>query len=155
VTRTSRFLAGGWSLALLALVAGGGCGSDGLGQRYPVSGRVTYKGAPVPSGTIAFIPEESSGKPAVGTISDGSYSLTTLSPGDGAFPGKYQVSVVSREGDQAAGAGPNSLGRLKKIAVANLTAKSRLPAKYETAAKSGLAREVLAQPNHFDFDLVE
>ena len=143
-------------VAGLGLLVIFGCGSDGLGKRYAVSGRVTYKGAALPSGTITFLPEDSKAKAAVGTITDGNYSLTTLSPGDGAFPGKYQVTVVSKDVDSSAvSAAPNSLNRLKKVAAANLAAKSRIPAKYELPSTSGLVREVLPQSNTFDFDLTD
>ena len=143
-------------VAGLGLLVIFGCGGDGLGKRYPVSGRVTYKGAALPSGTITFLPEDSKAKPAVGTITDGNYSLTTLSPGDGAFPGKYQVTVVSKDVDSSAvNTAPNSLNRLKKVAAVNLTAKNRVPAKYELPTTSGLVREVLPQPNKFDFDLTD
>jgi len=64
-----------------------GCGSDGLGRRYPVTGRVTYRERPVKSGTITFIPSNNVGRVAAGTIADGDYRLTTLSPGDGVSPG--------------------------------------------------------------------
>jgi hypothetical protein len=138
-------------LGLLVIL---GCGSDGLGKRYSVTGKVTYKGSALPSGTISFLPEDSKAKAAVGTITDGYYRLTTLSPGDGAFPGKYQVTVVSKDVDSSAvSAAPNSLRRLKTVAAANLAAKSRIPARYELASTSGLVREVLPQSNTFDFDL--
>ncbi len=143
-------------VAGLGLLVIFGCGGDGLGKRYTVSGRVTYKGAPLPSGTITFLPEDSKARPAAGTITDGNYTLTTLSPDDGAFPGKYQVTVVSKDVDSSAiNTAPNSLNRLKKVAAVNLTAKSRVPAKYELPTTSGLAREVLPQPNKFDFDLAD
>jgi hypothetical protein len=143
-------------LAALGLLAILGCGSDGLGKRYAVSGRVTYKGAAVSSGTITFIPEDSKGRPAIGTITGGEYRLTTLTPDDGAFPGKYQVTVVSKDVDTSAvGAAPNSLNRLKKVAAANLSAKSRIPPKYEIPQTSGLMREVLPKSNTFDFELTD
>jgi hypothetical protein len=143
-------------VAGLGLLVIFGCGGDGLGKRYSVSGRVTYKGAPLPSGIITFVPEDSQAKVAAGTITAGNYTLTTLSPGDGAFPGKYQVTVVSKDVDTSAvSAAPNSLNRLKTVAAANLAAKSRLPAKYELPTTSGLVREVLPQSNKFDFDLTD
>jgi hypothetical protein len=143
-------------VAGLGLLVIFGCGGDGLGKRYPVSGRVTYKGAALAAGTITFLPEASQAKAAVGTITDGSYTLTTLTPGDGAFPGKYQVTIVSKDVDSSAvAAAPNSLARIKKVAAANLAAKSRVPAKYELGTTSGLTREVLAQSNKFDFDLAD
>src|SRR4051812_47562957 len=79
--------------AVLASVSG--CGADdGIGQRYSVRGKVTYKGEPVTKGTVGFVPMDSSGRAAIGEIQpDGSYTLTTLIPLDGALPGKYRVSV--------------------------------------------------------------
>ena len=78
-------------LALLAAVGSSGCGDDtGLAKRYAVSGKVNYKGQPVEKGTISFIPENPEGRPAAGQIENGRYALTTLTPGDGAIPGKYQ-----------------------------------------------------------------
>jgi hypothetical protein len=143
-------------VAGLGLMVIFGCGSDGLGKRYTVTGKVTCKGVALPSGTITFVPEDSQAKTAVGTITDGNYTLTTLSPGDGAFPGKYQVTVVSKDVDSSAvSTAPNSLNRLKKVAAVNLTAKSRVPAKYELPTTSGLVREVLPKPNSFDFDLTD
>jgi hypothetical protein len=155
--RSSRRARPGWAIvAGLGLLVIFGCAGDGLGKRYAVSGRVTYKGTPVASGTITFLPEDSKAKAAVGTITDGHYTLTTLSPGDGAFSGKYQVTVVSKDVDTSAvSAAPNSLDRLKKVAAANLTAKSRVPAKYELPTTSELVREVLPQSNKFDFDLAD
>ena len=108
------------------------------------------------AGTITFLPEDSKAKPAVGTINDGKYSLTTLTPGDGAFPGKYQVTVISKDVDSSAvNAAPNSLNRLKTVAAANLAAKSRIPPRYELPSTSELVREVLPKANTFDFDLAD
>jgi hypothetical protein len=144
-------------LAALGLLAILGCGDDGLAKRYAVSGRVTFKGTPVSSGTITFVPEDSkAGRTATAVITDGSYKLTTLTPGDGAFPGKYQVSVVARDADTSEVAkAPNSLRRIKQIAAANLKARSILPEKYATPSTSGLTREVLAQSNQIDFELTD
>src|SRR4051795_1119568 len=78
-----------------------GCGEDdGIGQRYPVSGKVTYKGEPVAKGTVGFVPMDSGGRVANGDLQpDGSYTLTTHTPRDGALPGKYRVSVSAVEID--------------------------------------------------------
>ena len=53
-----------------------GCGGDesGLGRRYKVTGKVTYKGAPVPHGTVNFLPVKPpapEGRAASGEIKDG------------------------------------------------------------------------------------
>src|SRR4051812_27828313 len=81
-----------------ALLAALGCSSDdGVGKRYSVSGNVTYQGKPLAKGTIGFQPENQAERGASGEIVDGAYTLSTQTPGDGAFPGKYKVSIASRE----------------------------------------------------------
>ncbi len=77
-----------------------GCGDEtGLEKRYPVSGTVTYHDQPVKHGQIHFLPESVGGRSATGVIEDGRYSLTTMVPDDGAVPGKYQVTIVSKDID--------------------------------------------------------
>ena len=71
-----------------------GCG--GGSRTVPVRGTVTFKGKPVPNGTVTFIPD--SGPHATGEIGpDGSYTLTTYKTGDGAVPGSYKVVVVAMQ----------------------------------------------------------
>src|SRR6516225_917237 len=83
-------------LAALAFLSGvAGCG----GGRYAVHGRVVYEdGSPVTEGIV--IGEKAEGDRRVkaqGSVkSDGTFSWGTLSPGDGAEPGKYRVEVVPR-----------------------------------------------------------
>src|SRR4051812_32834985 len=83
----------------LTLIAG--CSDDGFGrQRYSVQGTVTYKGEDLAKGQIAFVPDEAQGgQVASAQIENGYYSLSTLTPGDGALPGKYKVTVVARDFD--------------------------------------------------------
>ena len=144
-------------LAGLGLLATAGCGvDDGVGTRYSVSGRVSHRGKPLESGTITFIPEGNQGRIATGSITDGRYDLSTVSPGDGAFPGKYLVTVVAKEkGDSDASPAPNSPGYLKRIAASTKAAKSVVPAKYQAPRTSGLARDVEPRSNRFDFELGE
>jgi hypothetical protein len=146
-------------LAALGLVAFSGCGDDtGLSKRYAVSGKVTYKGAPVEKGTISFIPASAEGRPASGQIENGSYTLTTLSPNDGAIPAKYKVTVMAQEIDTtemkeiAKGGQFHHDGAFAKAVKG---AKSLVPSKYALAETSGLEREVKAQSNSFDFELVD
>src|SRR3954453_2658007 len=92
----------GWrraaTLTAVPLLVVFGCGTDdGLGKRYPVSGTVKYKGQPVASGNINFVPDNADLRAAFGRIEDGAYSLTTLTEGDGALPGTYKVTVVAKE----------------------------------------------------------
>lgn len=137
-----------------------GCGDDsGLPARYKVSGTVKYKGAPVEKGAITFTPEDAAnGRSATGTIVNGSYSLTTHANSDGALPGKYKVSVSSREVDlskaEANAKGGGSM-RQDDVAKANKDAKKLTPAKYEIPETSGLTFEVKPSSNTADFDLAD
>ena len=83
-----------------------GCGGDdsGLGRRYKVTGKVTYKGEPVPHGTVNFMPIKPpppEGRAASGEIKDGYYSLSTAGDDDGALPGDYNVAIVAVDIDMA------------------------------------------------------
>src|SRR5262245_17940333 len=76
-------MAAGWVAALAFL---GGC-SDGRMKTAPVKGTITYKGKPVPQGSIMFQPEQ--GPAATADITNGSYVLKTYKNGDGAVLGKH------------------------------------------------------------------
>src|SRR5262245_61633132 len=90
------------ALSLLALIvwAAPGCsgGSQGLAV---VKGKITYKGKPVPNGTVNFLPDDGNKPSASGEIQpDGSYSLKTIMgtrPSDGAVLGKHKVMVVAMQ----------------------------------------------------------
>jgi hypothetical protein len=147
--------------ALLAfgMTAVVGCGDDtGLGKRYPVSGTVKYKGAPVEKGTIAFTPVDAGLRPATGQIDKGSYSLTTLNPGDGAMAGKYKVTVKSVEIDTTEMKTIAKGGQFhhdKAFADATKNAKSLVPSKYGLVETSGLEKVVQPSSNSIDFDLTD
>src|SRR5215475_82944 len=86
------------SLFLMILGCGGGAGRPPLAK---VSGKVTYAGKPVTTGSVMFTPvagsASDSARIATGQIeSDGSYSLTTFDTGDGAVLGQHLVTVESR-----------------------------------------------------------
>ncbi|MGE3820300.1 MAG: hypothetical protein AB7I30_12840 [Isosphaeraceae bacterium] len=142
----------------LALFASG-CGSDsGLPQRYPVSGKVTYKGEPVPKGRIDFVTSDPEGRSASGEITDGYYKLTTADPGDGALPGKYKVTVTSVEVDTSEMEKIAQGGQFhhdKAFFKAQKTAKNLLPPRYKLADTSGLEAEVKEESNTHDFELVD
>jgi len=91
---------------VLALV---GCGSPGMQQ---VTGKVTFEDGSIPKGEIAVIRFEpiegtqaaGQSKGASGDLQpDGTYRLTTIEKGDGAYVGEYKVcfsilkSYVGRE----------------------------------------------------------
>ncbi|MFG0335766.1 MAG: hypothetical protein ACF8TS_20595, partial [Maioricimonas sp. JB049] len=61
-------------LVALAVFGLAGCGDgpayDGP-TRFPLSGRVTFKGEPVASGMISFVPEDGNSNPAGGPVEAG------------------------------------------------------------------------------------
>lgn len=60
-----------------------------------VRGRITYKGQPLPEGTVMFV-AQTSGLAAAGTIQpDGSYVLISRSNQDGATVGRHRVAIVA------------------------------------------------------------
>jgi hypothetical protein len=139
------------SIGLLTLI---GCGEDdGIGKRYPVKGVVTLQGEPVPKGTVNFMPDEAGGRSAAGDLKDdGSYSATTLTPGDGMLPGKYKVSITAIEIDLTKVHGkPGGLYRTDLINKA--PRKLLVPKKYESPATSGLTIEVKPESNKYDIAL--
>lgn len=137
-----------------------GCGdSTGLPQRYPVSGKVTYNGEPVKSGTIVFEPNDmSTGKIANGTIEDGYYKLSTSGDGpDGALPGDYKIAIISKvvdnslvEANRQGGA-----GRQDDVFKAEKKAEFKVPKKYARSDTSALTAKVEAKSNSFDFGLTD
>jgi hypothetical protein len=142
----------------LAFVAVSGCSDDGLGTRYPVSGKVTYKGEPVAAGSISFYAtgENAEKRNATGVIKDGYYTISTIGTDDGAFPGDYNVAISARQADMSqANANREKTGgsaRQDDIAKAYREAKQMIPAKYENP-DSGLKAKVVAGSNSIDFPL--
>ena len=140
---------------LPALLAG--CG-DGRPERVPVSGRVTYQGEPVTTGTVYFWPEQ--GPQARGTIGpDGRYRLRTFEKEDGAVPGKHTVTIEAKE-VSAGGPDPKSMDEefeLFSDPDAESLAKPRVrwlvPEQYANRATSGLTAEVTPDGNTINFDL--
>jgi len=145
-----------------------GCSSDdGVGKRYAVSGKVTYKGAPVEKGNINFVTEKE-GRGASGRIENGSYSLTTLIPGDGVMPGTYRVTVESRDIDQAEAKaatkkyfekmgykGESSIIPPEVQAKLMAKAKNTVPEKYKSPQTTDLKATVEARSMTIDFELKE
>lgn len=137
-----------------------GCGDDsGLATRYKVSGTVKYKGEAVPKGTVVFEPTNPpppQGRVAQGSIENGSYTLTTLTPNDGALPGEYKVIIMSSDLDVAAlskGQGGLLHQGDKGHVEALKAAKNPLPQKYAQSDKTPEKAKVEARSNTFDFDL--
>jgi hypothetical protein len=90
-----------WCLLIVALTLAG-CGESI--SYVPVTGTVKYSDGTIPSGDIATVTFQPAAagpetKGASGTIGqDGSFSLHSVTPGDGARPGNYHVTVHVMQG---------------------------------------------------------
>jgi hypothetical protein len=88
-------------MACLMLAAG--CSKPPPGPaRFPVSGKITFDGQPVPRGTIAFEPDTragNSGPGGYGTIMDGRF---TTHPRMGAVSGAQFVRIAGFDGQATA-----------------------------------------------------
>ena len=139
-----------FALAIVAMMSFG-CGS--ANGTLGVSGTVTYQGKPV-VGEIQFAPENASGdaRAASGKLdSSGRYYLTTVESGDGAKPGKYLVTVISKGPDKPV---PEKQKRLMMEEDAKGNGDPLIPKKYLDPLTSGLTAEVHpSRGNIFNFDL--
>jgi hypothetical protein len=130
----------GFVFSLMLVV---GCGPKGDMATAPVKGKVTYNGAPLPSGTVMFVPEQ--GPAATGEIRpDGTYSLGTYGTNDGAVLGNHKVSItaIADMGDMLPEA-------------QSPTPPPLVPQKYLSHESSGLVVEVKSGTNEVDFDLTD
>jgi hypothetical protein len=100
---TDRRTFSGFSLVSIALlITSWGC-ADGSLPTGRVSGKVTFDGQPVTSGSITFAPTSGTvGKPAIGAVNaDGSYTLSTYAAGDGAAIGHHKVIYTPGGGSES------------------------------------------------------
>ena len=121
---------------MLALAFVLGCGASGppSGQ---LSGNVTYKGEPLGTGTIMFMPQSGDAPYAQAEISeDGSYKATTKEYGEKIPVGSYRV-MISAVKDM----GPEA------------PVMPLIPFKYSSDQQSGLTAQVVEGENKVDFDL--
>jgi hypothetical protein len=128
-------------LAVPVLLAG--CSASNEFPTEEVRGKITYRNAPVTTGTVVFVPEGD--KPAAtGEIKpDGTFELTTYEENDGAVIGKHTVMVTAVE-DMAGKLPEDSSG----------TPRVLVPFKYSNHSTSGLTAEVVeGQPNAISLDL--
>ena len=153
---------------ILVITSCGGT-DDGLGRRFPVSGKVTYNGKPLEKGAISFVPDDPKGVGASGAIENGSYALSTGGNNDGARAGKYKVTITAKEDSTAKAkaefekanrglknaAGTEDLGYIPKqfMTKAAEEAKSLIPAGYGDVRTTTLTAEVKEQSNTIDFKL--
>src|SRR5262245_51820829 len=110
-----------------------------------VVGRVTYKGEPLPSGTITFLGARGS-QPATGEINyDGTYEVV-------APTGDVRICVtvkpIPRRGSVTASTTTGGLTRCEYPAI-------MIPSKYADPGKSGLRFTIKKGTNQIDIDLTD
>ena len=134
------------ALCVLGMTVLAGCGEDdGIGKRFKISGTVTYNGVKVPKGTVNFLPVDTgNGRAASGVIKDGSYSMTTQSPGDGVLGGKYKVVISAYDVDEASVKAQmkSQSGAMPQDLLAQAPKKALVPTKYASMESSGLEATV-------------
>lgn len=83
-------------MAVLVVCSMGCSSSISAPRTAPVRGAVRFKGKPVAGVTVTFHPQFNMGSvkfaPSGLTGNDGSFTLSTTMPGDGAPPGEYAVT---------------------------------------------------------------
>src|SRR5262245_40432993 len=96
-------------LLLAAAATTAGCG-PGKPPAVPVKGKVTFRKATAPGGAlVVFHPKHPAfekrvgGKPFARVKEDGTFTLTTFQPDDGAPEGEYGVTVDWRGGPKKQG----------------------------------------------------
>jgi hypothetical protein len=161
-TIPSRFFTLLVSAGAALIIASCGEPDYGFGKRYPVTGKVTYNGQPLQKGSINFIPDGQKGAGASGTIDNGTYTMSTGGDGDGARPGKYKVTIISKEdttekakADFQKVSGNASSGMIPRqyLMSAEAAAKSLIPEGYGDPRTTNLEADVKEQPNTIDFPL--
>lgn len=85
-----------WWVVVVVLTWLVGCGHNGP-TRYDMSGKVTFQGQPVPSGTIAFEPVEGGIGGGHAFIEDGKYD--TSESGRGHLGGQHKVRISGNTGE--------------------------------------------------------
>jgi hypothetical protein len=141
-------------IVLLAMVSG--CNEARLPNMVPIRGEVLYKGKPLTEGegTVVYMPTEAGGEArrATGEIRpDGTFTLTTLDPGDGAMKGKYTIVVYCYKPHP--GEPTTREGRERLLREGGIKRGSFIPEKYANAANSGLTD--LVDDSHTGFKRIE
>jgi hypothetical protein len=119
---------------LLLALGCGGCGPAGKGN---VSGQVTFKGKPLPLGSIAFYAQEGNKDVVTSLIRNGAYAVEGVPAG----PAKITVMVVdpAKAGGGGKAANPKKGGDSAATGPAEAAA---LPERYRHPDQSGLTYTV-------------
>ena len=147
----------GGLLVLISLAVGCNPSADpNAPKTVPVTGTVTHKGQPVEGATVTLFAESGQGRGAIGTTdAQGKFTLTTVSPGDGAMVGTYKVSVSKTVVEGALTEEESAAYVAKGQQPPSGTLKDYLPEKYKDLNASGLTAEVKAGGTELKFDLTD
>jgi hypothetical protein len=117
-------------VAALAIVTLAGCGRPSFQlETSPVRGTVTLDDRPLPSGYVVV--PTMKGRMATGRIQpDGTFEMTTYSPGDGVQTGSQRVIVTPAPGDEP------------------VEKRVPIPQRYQQAGTSGLTIDVKPGEEH-------
>lgn len=150
-------------LGLAGLLLGLGVGCGGADKPVPVKGVVMMNGQPISGAAVQFVVIGTGGRPASAeTKEDGSYQMTTNTPGDGALPGEYRVLIswepppppVFRSGEE--GPSRQDMQRALDQHQAKLKKAGKgvtVPAIYSDPGKTPLTVKVPAPGGRADFTL--
>ncbi len=122
-----------------------GCGGDSdLPETVEVEGTIKYKGEPLKGGLVTFHPKAGR-KPGIGELrEDGTFSISTYEPGDGAELGEHVVTVEVFAGQAGTDVG---------LPGAEAPESSPIPTKYASADSSPLRFTVEKESKPADFSL--
>jgi hypothetical protein len=132
-------------VAFVAVLVALGCGSGGTKLNLvPASGKITLDGAPMATGIVTFLPEDSNQKfSPTGIIENGTYKLTTDGK-DGAPVGKYKVGVSPHSMGMGADAKMPEPGKQPKVSLNN---------KFMNPTTSGIVIEIVESPAAGAYDV--
>lgn len=132
-----------------------GCGGGKKSSRdpvYPVSGVVTYKGAPVPDADVMFLCKEKDRAAFARTDDQGKFRVTTFVPNDGAVAGKHIITVVKMLAAEPTVVAPVEDTAYQPPGLNQSTdakpAKNLIPAKYASDKTTDLFATITADNNN-------
>ncbi|HZY85455.1 MAG TPA: hypothetical protein VFE78_11535 [Gemmataceae bacterium] len=126
----------------VALLASAGCNRSGL---FKATGRLTYKGQPVPSTYLTFHPDDKHKRPSHAlTDDDGNFTVTNSRTEVGIVPGRHTVSLrYYPSNEEELGQAPPKASKQLKAVIA----------RYGDADKSPLHVEVSQGGQNLQIDL--
>lgn len=147
VSVSNRFRVATSVLTLLTFSLSGCGGNSNRPKTAKVTGKVTYEGKPIETGSLLFVPV-GGGSSAQGNIAaDGTYTLGTFTETDGAILGNFKVMITAWTQPKGGPGLPEDAIRGDAGPI------SLIPEIYGDLEKSGLTATVKDEKNTINFDL--